>query len=164
MFESSLHFWQASLKIFKQINCATGQLHCGKHEDSLIKKLRKKAQPKSTRHYIDLNKKAKSEKGLTEWSWISSKYTFLLGNCFIFKILEIVLKNETEINSISSNSSSSQTSSFKMKKEKKSSPEKQIVSQEPKVFSLVILEFFSLRFESSLSHFLFLINLMNLFF
>ena len=80
MLESSLHFCQASLKIFKQIKCSTGQLHSGLHEDNLIKKLKKRvAIPKSTRYYIELNKKAMEEESLKECSWINTKYLVLLS-------------------------------------------------------------------------------------
>ncbi|CAI2382289.1 unnamed protein product [Moneuplotes crassus] len=122
MLESSLHFCQSSLKTFKQVNWATGQLHAGKHEDNLVKKLRKKVNHyKSSRYYIDLSKKSKNEITLKECSWLPSKHLLFLN---------LIFKNETDSLMIPSKSSDSSigNKSFKKTTVKETKEKKEKVS------------------------------------
>ena len=85
LLEAALNFTQNALRLFKQIGFARGEIFSEKLEDYLKKKTHNEDRIfKTTRHFIDLAKRAQKEIGLTNTnSWIGEETAFLLGKKLI---------------------------------------------------------------------------------
>jgi hypothetical protein len=84
--ESSLHFWQASLKIFKKLKWANGEFLSSKMEETLLKKLKKKQVPKGIKYFMDLGAKMNIEQGLQQSSWLTYEYALILSKFILTQI------------------------------------------------------------------------------